>query len=1172
MTRWTKEQQQAIDARNHTVLVSAAAGSGKTAVLIERIVALVREGRRINRMLIVTFTRAAAGEMRQRLNQRLTKEAANDPELFGQALDDLEGADISTIHSFCQHVLKMNFHAIGIDPMARICDESQKQQLFQQAYKEAVNELLVEPSPNEDLMLLVNAFTQSELTEMCSRLYTFLMSMPGPFDWLRQHIGVIGEKPFEESNWYERLLHKTKLSFDGLGHYLQMQREMFDEPAALSQLRLTWEKDCILIGELMDALDDSQIFFDKLVTAKFATAARTTKLTAEQEEWKKRFVEIRDCIKGVVKEAKDLLLYDRAQNEADLFHVKHELTGLDVLIKKLHEHFMRLKNEQNVLDFNDLEQLTLEVLSQPAYQKAISEEYDEIFVDECQDVSAVQDAIVQAIHGENNHLFMVGDVKQSIYRFRLADPTLFLSRMRTFSDDEDAKERRIFLQKNFRSRANVLDATNRVFRSAMMASVTELDYLPEDELIPGRETVDDPKAEIRLVKKVKKSGVTDLESETSVVVRRIRELLQTKFDDNGRERNYQYRDMVILLSKTAGVGAKLAELLEEQGIPVYFDGKDDYYSLPEINTVYSLLQVIDNPSQDIPLLTVLKMIPFNLKDSELADIRMQKTGKNVSFYEAFKAACEEEKDIGARCRSIAETLSSWRFLKEIMRLSDFIWYVIRESGYYAACGAYPEGELRQANLRLLCQRAGEYETNFDGVLSGFLTMIDQQMHTSDSQSAKILGENENLVRIMTMHKSKGLEFPVVFLMQLTGSMNGRNIGGIKLHNQLGLYLPYINRDMNVKRELVAAEAFKHQRRMDEIAERCRLLYVAMTRAREVLIMTGCFEEEAINWRLQRGEYRVWSADSMMDWILQAVLDDMHLPQLPEISQTDGPWLIKVEQDVPLTRTVSEQDEQDTILWATGVAQTPIHQAWQTWWNHLDDPREATPIKTSVSSLAKHQVLRDPLPINDEEESTETKREAEEIVAPLRMSELPAKPSFMEEKRVSGAERGTLMHHYLSLMPLTQLRGLSGYDLTKAVTDQKQVFEENGCFEHQELDLIDIVGVTSFFASPLGQRMLASDEVRREWGFNLRISREKGTLLQGIIDCAFIENDRWILVDYKTDYITDEAAFVQRHTLQLSWYAEALEQITGKPVAEMWLYALGKGKPYEVARVPVNTDT
>ncbi len=1155
---WTKEQQSAIDARNHTILVSAAAGSGKTAVLVERIVGLIREGYRLDRMLIVTFTRAAAAEMRQRLNQRIAKEAQNDPEHMTQALDDLEAAEISTIHAFCQKIIRNDFQAVGVDPLTRICDEQQQQTLFEQAFCDAMNQLLDEKD-NADFQAFADCFDQQDIRDMTGRLYTFLMSLPEPFAWLDTHIASLNQQPYEHHPWYLTLVNHSALQLEGLQALLLTQQRMFDEPDAVTALQETWQADHELYERLM-SLDagSPEVMREALSTTSFKKAAVCRGLTEEQKEWKKRYTKLRDQMKAMVKDTAESLTIDPQRLNMELGMMQQHLRGLAELVKRTQQHFAASKLQQNVVDFNDLEQMTLTILRQEAYRAKLQQDYDHIFVDECQDVSAVQDAILQSIHGEQSCLFMVGDVKQSIYRFRLADPTLFLHRMRTFSDDANARERRIFLQKNFRSRAAVLDATNRVFRKTMLADVTEIDYLPEDELIPGRETEDDPAVEIHLLDTTadEDESVKDLEAESQVLVQRIKFLLTQSFEDKGTRRPYQYRDMVILLPKVARVGSALAELLQQQGVPVYFDGAESYFGLPEIKTITALLSVLDNPMQDVPLLATLKMTPFRMTDQQLADVRLCKTGRDVPFHVAFQECCQQDTPLGQRCSAIWQQLQEWRFRAEIMPIKDFLWYILRESGFYASCGALPEGELRQANLRLLCQRAAEYEDNGGVTLGGFLKQIDSQQQTGDSRSAKTLGESENLVRIMTIHKSKGLEFPVVFCLRMSSKIHLPRRTGLKMHSQLGVCLPYVNRRLNIRRDTLGDEAFEVQRLLDEKAERARLLYVAMTRARERLILIGCASAEGkTSWKIPHSAYQIWSATSMLDWVMQAVESE----QSTGYPQDANPWKIRVwsnfaAQAVDKNRVIHSLAKWlDSVLFVGAVEQMGIE------WEGIYQQAENTPLKTSVSSLAKKNVLHDPMPLTDSDEDMEDKRQPEEIISPLRLSDLPARPAFMEEKRMTGAERGTAIHRVLSLIDLQALGG----NISEGLWQELHRLQEQGCITQDEADVISHRSLTQFYQSPIAQRMLQSQQVRREWSFNLRM--EGDTLLQGVIDCAFLEDGGWVLLDYKTDRIDDEEAFIQRYAMQLEWYARALEKITGTPVKEMWLYALGKAKAVPVRR-------
>lgn len=1155
---WTREQSEAINARNHTILVSAAAGSGKTAVLVERIVTLVREGFPLDRMLIVTFTRAAAAEMRQRLHERMMKEPKDDP-VVSQALDDLDGAEISTIHSFCQKIIRNDFQAVDIDPLARICEEQQGTALFEQAFCDAMNALLEEDQP--DFHDFADAFDQQEIREMTSRLYTFLMSLPEPFAWLQQRIEETDQEPLDEHPWYMTLVGHSARQLQGLTVLLQAQEKLLQEKDAVSALEATWKDDQDAVERLLSLdVGSPREMCEALSSFAFKRAASCRKLTEEQEEWKKRFTKIRNAMKALVKETADGLRLDEGKTAAELRRIKTHLKGLAALIQRTHEGFMAYKRQQCVVDFSDLEQMTLNILQQAEYRDRLQQDYDHIFVDECQDVSAVQDAILQAIHGEESCLFMVGDVKQSIYRFRLADPTLFLQRMRTYSDDPGARERRIFLQRNFRSRSSVLEATNLVFRKVMKSDVTEIDYLPEDELIPGRETEDDPPVEIHLLdtkSAEQEEDIEDLEAESRVVVERIRYLMTQTLEDRDGPRPYTYRDMVILLPKVARTGPALAELLQNQGVPVYYDGAESYFGLPEIRGVRALLSVLDNPYQDVALLSVLRMVPFCLTDRDLADIRLCAMGKDVPFYEAFRACSEQDTPLGSRCRDIQKTLEGWRFQAEVMRIRDFVWYIIKETGFYASCGALPEGDLRQANLRLLCTRAADYEGHGGTTLSGFLKELELQQGSGDSRSAKTLGEGENLVRIMTIHKSKGLEFPVVFCLRMSSKLHLPQKSGLKAHSRLGVCLPYVNRKLNIRRSTMGDEAFEVQRLLDEKAERARLLYVAMTRARERLILVGCAPKEGnLNWSMPEGSYRIWSAGSMMDWVMQVVRDQ----QSTNNPQATTPWKIRVWNQFYTQAVEKKMVIHNLSEWLEHVVAIPAAEPKGVAWKNTDELPAAKPMKTSVSSLVKKEVLHDPMPLNDQDEDAEEKRQSEEVIAPLRLSELPSKPSFMEERAITGAERGTATHRVLSLLPLEPLRSAAAIE--HVIQEEAGRMVENGLLSQAELFVLDWKGIAAFYHSGIGQRMLQSGEVHREWSFNLRMPGEN-TLLQGVIDCAFLEDDQWILLDYKTDRIRDEEAFIQRYAMQMEWYARALSMITNRPVKERWLYALEKGKAYQV---------
>lgn len=1162
MPNWTKQQEQAISARNHAILVSAAAGSGKTAVLVERIVSLVREGASMNRMLIVTFTRAAAAEMRQRLAKRLSREAISRDPAMVRALDELETTQISTIHAFCQRVIRSHFEQVGVDPLVRPCDEQQQKLLFQSAFTTAMDELL-EEGRDENFLLLADAWEQDELLTLTTQLYSFLMALPQPFSWLDAHVEQLS-LPLLAQPWSKVLENTARQQLEGLQDDIQAIRKLLDAPNTVMERLETLEADEKAVELLLTIQDDDAL---RQAVANFALPRMKAirGLTEEQKAWGKQFTQARTELKRHVEKINALLNYDEEKLGRELPAIQAQLRGLSALVQRTHQHFREEKNARNCMDFGDMEQYTLDILGQPEARAQMQAEFDHIFVDECQDVSQVQDAILQAIHGEHNCLFMVGDVKQSIYRFRKADPTLFLGRMRTFSEAEDAQERKIVLQQNFRSSSKVLDATNRVFRQTMRPNVTELSYTREDELICGlgaRE--DEPPVTVHLLSMEDISEADEeknaaLRMEARLVAQRIKALLGTKMPDG---QAISYRDMVILLSQTANVAQEVVDVLTEEGIPTFFDGAESYFDLPEIMDMKELLSLLDNAQQDLPLLSVLKMVPFSLTEEELAQIRLTQTGKDVPFYQAFAKICEEPGTFPQKCRKIREKLDTWRFQAEVMRLSDFIWHLMTDSGYYAAVGALPKGSLRQANLRMLYERAQAFEAEGGVTLSAFLTRMDEQQMGGDSLSAKMLGENEDLVRIMTMHKSKGLEFPVVFLMNLSRSLFRPQKSAMQMHPKLGVTLPYINRSLNIRRRTLMQEAFEAQRKLDELAERARLLYVAMTRAKLHLeLVASVKEKDREKWDAPLSDSRVANAGSMIAWVMQAISTDAHTKSTT-YPQASTPWDCRDWDELP-QKSVDKvgKDETDIAKILSLLQTTPSGDVFP----QKTVSEQAVPLKTSVSALVKKQ--QDALPLSDVEEDAETKHAVDENGTPLLLSELPRRPAFLEEKRMTAAERGTLTHRALSLMPLDALR--TAQDRPAAIREALQAMQARGIFTPEELRAIDVRSISGYFTSALGERMLQSDNVRREWAFNLRLTGQQAMLLQGVIDCAFEENGAWVLVDYKTDRVDDAQALVARYAEQVAWYARALTEITGKSVRERWLYALRAGEALAVPEISIS---
>lgn len=1170
MPAWTEEQLSAIEARNHSILVSAAAGSGKTAVLVERIVRLLLDGARLNRMIICTFTKAAASEMRQRLKMRLTDEIQLYPAIMEQALEDLESASINTIHAICQGLLREEFQAAGIDPGFQVCDEATAGLMKQAAFKKAANELLEEQ--DEDATFFLRCYGEEEGFSFLSQAYAFLMSMPDPFAWLYERVRELREVPYYENGWYRLMIDEVQHKLEGFWNQIHEMEDYFNLPFAFEKSKAVLQADKAI---LVDLLDICQRYPENLPEALATISWKqnrgpTAKAMEEEKTWFDGYKAMRNQFKKQIGDCGNLFPKNRDNWGEDIQNVGRQLQGLANLLSRFHQRFFEEKQRKNVIDFSDMEQMALLVLDIPAIREKQQNQVDHIFVDECQDVSQTQDAIIQRLHGENSCLFMVGDVKQSIYRFRLADPTLFLHRMETWSDDIHAKERRIFLSKNFRSTATVLEATNEVFRRTMHRDVTELDYKPEYELVPGRQTESNPPVEVVLIRKEEDGEVVSTKMEDKIeyyaraVAERIEALRKETFMDNGVERHYEYRDMVILSPIVSSKGEQLKAAFEECGVPLYYDGGANFFDKPEIRHMTCLLQVIDNWRQDYPLLGALGNVPFAFTDEELAMVRVEQP--QGTFFEAVQAAAKQDSPIGRRCQAALTQLENWHFEADMMGVEDFLWKLVEETGMAATIGTLPDGENRQLTLNMLCQQAADFEARGGLTLHDFMTYIGDMEEGNEAAAPTLLSEEDNVVYLMTMHKSKGLEFPVVFLLNMDGKLLHTNKASLTTNRRIGISLPVMDPDKRLRYHTILETACTLRNQMEERAEKARLLYVAMTRAREKLIMVTASDNEQI-WAMKPGPQRIATAGNMGDWIMATACDLLRAESpsksFPQFStsfqQAANHWFIRVweakENETVENIEVFHSLEEKILdtLKATG------HPEQYNHWQGLYEPPERLPAKTSVTSLVQAQVTVDRLHENEEEETQETKSKERENTTPLRMSPLEEKPAFLQEKTdgTTGAQLGTLTHRVLSLLEVGKME----QPLNHWLEGQVQHLVAEGILTSQEGKLLPRRGILRYLESDLCHRMAKAAKLRREWSF-VQVLQE-GVVMQGVIDCAFRESDGWVIVDFKSDHIADEGAFMTRYGKQIQLYATAVEKITGEAVKEGWLFSLSQGKAMAV---------
>ncbi|MDD3214500.1 MAG: UvrD-helicase domain-containing protein, partial [Eubacteriales bacterium] len=858
--QFTEAQWAAIQATNPAVLVSAAAGSGKTRVLIEHIVHLIREqGLSIDRMLIVTFTRAAAAEMRERLQDRLAQAATDDRAMRKQA-ELLETAQISTLHSFCQKLTREYFQTVDIDPQAMLGDETICANLRSLAKADALDTLYENAANGDtDAKTLTDKFEEAQIDAMLSDLYPFLMSLPDPFGWME----TCAAKRYTDADLSVGLMAETLFADCGL--LLSGARELAEHSLLLGERPLcpdAYQKTIRSDLEAVQALHESAAGGLPMVIAaanafKLERLPTVRGLEGEEAAIRDEYKKNRDEIKALIKQVAAHLPQDAQKAIGHMNAMQPALVALAGTVKALDDNYAARKRERNLIDYHDLERMALRILSVPAIREEVSARFDAVFVDEYQDISSVQEAILNALRrnvsreteGPRQRYFYVGDVKQSIYRFRQADPTLFMQKARDFLPEEGAENRRITLNANFRSRETVLAAVNRVFERTMRADVTEIDYDDEARLYPGNPSAGDPPVTLHLFNRHVKADER-IRLQAYAIAREICKRVGKPTTD--REGNpagvLRYRDIAVLGPKMKGVSEVLQRALGEMGIPVYCEDQGSAMESEEITQALNHLRLMDNIADDLALLGCLRGPAVGMDERDLAEIRLRKP--DGSYLSAVRGAAAENDALGERCSQALAMLAHERFLLMEMPLDEYLWGWLNRSGLYAFYGCQNGGALRQANLRMLCQKAGEHVKRRGGGLHDFLGGVEAKTTEHDKASPTVLSPWEDVVRVMTIHKSKGLEFPLVFVMGLEESFQRRNGSSLALHPRLGVALPYINEEARTRDDTLLKAAIDLRAKAEERAERARLLYVAMTRAREELILLGCGErllpEELVN--------------------------------------------------------------------------------------------------------------------------------------------------------------------------------------------------------------------------------------------------------------------------------------------------------------------------------------
>ena len=1191
--RFTPAQESAIYANNRELLVSAAAGSGKTAVLVERILHLIHDRHiDINRMLVVTYTRAAAAELRERLELRLQAAAAEDPSMHRQ-MDLLAGAQISTIHSYCQHVVKEHFRHCGVDPQFTMADDRTSKVLYLESQNEVLDAAYKAAADDSDLKALLSVLQEKQLVAVIDLTYEFLMTRPDPIGWLREQADIEWTEDTLRTHPISRtLLDECALLLENARMLWRQAQQLLDDPEFPEKFAKTIQQDDDLLTDLEEACANGVAALCGR-SMRFATIAKVKPDSSAAEALTDRFKTLREEYKDCVKELQKVLPGNLQSALEDLERMRPATRGLCWIMDALLESFRTHKQERAVLDFHDLEHMTLEVLREPELSLLESSRFDAVFVDEYQDVSAIQEAILNGLKREDGKqfFFYVGDVKQSIYRFRQAEPTLFLSKLNSFSDDEDAPLRRIILNRNFRSRETVLAAVNQVFAHTMDSRVTEIDYDDSAKLYPGKPSKGDPIAEMHLL-----CGVNKRESiirQAQLIARDIQQTVGLPMPDADGQpgQPLHYRDMVVLLPVAKGVADKVEAELTKAGIPVYVDAAMNAMGSEEVVQLCQHLVLLDNLRNDLALIGELRSPLFDLSERELADIRLQLPDGNATFYDALMACADQEENevLRKRCRSLLDFLEEERFLYRSMPVEEYLWDFLMRSGLYAHYGCQPGGKLRQANLRMLCHKAGEYAAAHTEGMSGFFSSLHQG---GDSTSPTVVNPWEDVVRIMTIHKSKGLEFPTVYLLGLEDPVIKRtNVKSVSMHAGLGLSLMYMNARSRTKRTTLLQNVIGLRNKAEARAEKARVLYVAMTRPKNRLVMVASTDQteadahSMIRSRQCGGKLSlVRKAKSLCEWVMQSAQHNEVLTceNGGEFS-TNPMWetggntqsstvptcfpqksgVLEVVFHISTAESMDSQ-QQENVNTQSDVNLLPFDNILPLASETVDPltplrRQEPTPLKVGVTALVR--AMQEASPIDGEEDTPERKRYPLITRPPRLLSSLPEKPEFLLPRQEDVAlQRGVCTHLLLSTVDIDfARRAVTEGNVIEFLEAHRENLRLSGKFTVQEASVADVRMAARFLAGEEGRKLLCSKEIRREWPFNLRITQPIETMVQGVIDLCYLEEDEWVLIDFKTDYVKDESELWERYRLQLELYRQALEKSTGRKVRRMGLFSLRLGK-------------
>lgn len=1205
--KWTNEQLQAIQEKDSNILVAAAAGSGKTAVLVERIIhKIIDEQMDIDKILVVTFTNAAASEMRERILEAIYKKLEENPENvhLQRQIILLNKASICTIHSFCLDVIHNHFYEIDLPSNFKIADTAEIDLLKQEVLDDLFEQKYTEN--DKDFIELLENYTNyrgdEALQELVLKIYKFIQSSPFPIKWLQEKLELlkIEDKDISQTIWGKLIIQAVE---DDIQESIMQLETVKSKMALYPEMTKFYQKICedlIIIKDLQNYNSWDELYI-KLLNFNFSKWPVDKKVTNDLKEDSK---EIRDKVKKHIKEkTAKLLSCSQEQAVKDLKIITPILEKLANLVTEFTKNFAEKKKEKNCIDFNDIEHFALKILldennNPTEVAKKYKEKFEEIAIDEYQDSNLVQEAILTSI-SKGNNIFMVGDVKQSIYKFRQARPELFLQKYDEYKNKEEKTQEdnlKIQLFRNFRSRQNILNITNLVFESIMSKELGDINYneneylnyganYPEPEEIKNYAGI----AELDIIDLKEDESITAFEGEedeeeqekveddvleAKFVANKIQELLNSDymvFDKKQGYRKIRPKDIVILLRATSNLSPIYEKELSDLELPVFSDTSGTYLDTVEIQTILSVLKIIDNPLQDIPLVVVLRSSICNFTDNDLITIRL--TDRNCNFYEALiKTRIICDGDLKDKIESFLEKLEKWKSISQYMPLDEFIWQIYLDTGYYQYVGLLPNGAMRQANLKTLFEKAKQYEkASFKGLFN-FIQFIDKlKKQNGDLASAKLIGENEDVIRIMSIHKSKGLEFPVVFLCNSHKKFNMQDLNdNILLHQDIGFGPTIMDATRKIKYSSIAKDAIKLKMKQETLSEEQRILYVALTRAKEKLYITGRSKDftkyvqdknkvlemyESENIKLDAKLMK--KANSYLDWIMYVYLfnqgrtiilkgESYKLSDIITLNVSNKKDLLKTLAKEEVVEQIDLKEKIGQILKNKSdeenkKSEQALKELLEWKYDYIVDT--TLPTKSSVTKIKQEKIKLEEILKGIESEEVEYKKSYT--------------PKFMQEdKKISNAEKGTLVH--LCIQRLDERKDYELKDIQNMILNlvEKEIITKN------EADAIDVNLIYQYTKSQLFEELRQAKEVHKEQPFYINIpakdvvseaeNSKKNILVQGIIDLYYIDkNDNLVLIDFKTDYISNEPnakeKILEKYKVQLEIYKTALEQALGRKV-------------------------